>query len=61
MNFIKKHKDAIALVIIGVFIIFFNYLTIDYLPYLGKIPSIFGILIIGAGLIKLEFGSNGKK
>ena len=61
MNFLKKHKDAIALLIIGVFIIFFNYITIEYLPYLGKIPSIFGILIAGAGLIKFEFGSNGKK
>ena len=61
MNFLKKYKNSISLIVVGIFIIVFNYVTINHLPYFGKIPAILGIMIIVAGLIKLEFGADGKK
>ena len=54
MNFLKKNKGAIIKLLIGIFLFFFNYITMDHLP-LGKVPAILGIMIVTIGLIELEF------
>tara|TARA_B100001123_G_scaffold230746_1_gene259399 strand:- start:215 stop:397 length:183 start_codon:yes stop_codon:yes gene_type:complete len=60
MNFLKKNKGAIIKLLVGIFLIFFNYITMDHLP-LGKIPAIFGFIVIVKGLIELEFKTDEKK
>ena len=60
MNFLKKNKGAIIKLLIGIFLFFFNYITMDHLP-LGKVPAILGIVIVTKGLIELEFKTNEQK
>ena len=54
--FFRNNKEALITILVGVLIIFFNFITIDYLP-LGRIPAILGGVVIIKGLIKLEFKS----
>ncbi len=54
--FFKNNKEALITILVGVLIIFFNFVTIDHLP-LGRIPAILGGVVIIKGLIKLEFKS----
>ena len=54
--FFRNNKEALITILVGALIIFFNFITIDYLP-LGRIPAILGGVVIIKGLIKLEFKS----
>ena len=54
VNFFRNNKGALIKILVGAFIILFNYITIDHLPF-GKIPAILGFVVIIKGLIELEF------
>jgi len=53
VNFFRNNKGALIKILVGAFIILFNFITIDHLPF-GKIPAILGFVVITKGLIELE-------